>query len=310
MIMKLIDFNKRFPDEQSCQDAFREQRQTEGIICRKCHGTKHYWMKSIRQFQCKQCGTRTTLRSGTVMESSNLPYRDWFLAFHLMTATKKGISAKEMQRQLGFKRYEPVWFMMQKIRVAMGARDERYELTGITEIDEGYFKTIESATVGEKNKKSKRGRGSEKQTPVLVMVQTEKVKDPKKHRPSTRCKFVKMRVMPDLKSISINQIVKESLDSKACIKTDSFSSYSRLNEVVKKHISKVIPPKEAGKELPCVHIAISNAKRNLLNNFHHVDDTYLQNYLDEFTYRLNRRYCGDKIFDRLLIACISFDWAA
>lgn len=265
-------------------------------------------MKTIEQFQCKECRTRTTLRSGTVMESSNLPFRDWFIAMHLMTATKKGISAKEMQRQLGFKRYEPVWFMMQKIRVAMGARDERYELSGFTEMDEGYFTTVESATVGEQGKKGKRGRGSEKRTPVLVMAQTEKIRHPKKHRQGSRCKFIKMKVIPDLKSTSINQIVKDSLNPNTSVKTDSFSSYSRLNEVVKKHISKVTPPEEAGKELPWVHIAIGNAKRNLLDIFHHVDDTYLQNYLDEFSYRLNRRYTGEKLFERLLIACISFCW--
>ena len=159
--MKLIDFSKQFPDEQSCRDYFREQRQKEGITCKNCKGTTHYWMKTIEQFQCKTCRTRTTLRSGTVMESSNLSFSDWFTAMHLMTSTKKGISAKEMQRQLGFKRYEPVWFMLQKIRVAMGARDERYELSGFTEMDEGYFTTVESATVGEKDKKSKRGRDGE-----------------------------------------------------------------------------------------------------------------------------------------------------
>ena len=297
-----------YPNEQSCRDAFREYRQRQGVICRNCKGTTHYWMKSIEQFQCKECRTRTTLRSGTVMESSNLSFRDWFIAIHLMTSTKKGISAKEMQRQLGRKRYEPVWYMMHKIRVAMGARDERYELSGFTEMDEGFFETVNSTTKGRKKKKMKRGRGSEKQSPVLVMAQTEKVQGRKKHLPSTRCKYFKMRVMPDLTSNTINDLVEESLSPETQVKTDSFSSYNRLNEVVKKHIAKTVPPEKAGKELPWVHIAISNAKRNLLNNFHHIDDTYLQNYLDEFTYRLNRRYFGEKLFERLLIACISFCW--
>jgi len=308
MNMKLIEFFKQFPNEQTCKDHFREQRQKEGITCRKCKGTKHYWMQTIEQFQCKECRTRTTLKSGTVMESSNISFRDWYIVMHLMTATKKGISAKEMQRQLGFKRYEPVWFMMQKIRVAMGARDEKHELSGFTEIDEGYFTTIESATVGETGKKGKRGRGSEKQTPVLVMAQTEYVRNPKNFQKHSKCKFFKMKAMPDLTSKTINQIVKDSMNPMTNVKTDGLSSYSRLNEVVKKHLQSVIPPDQAGKELPWVHIAISNAKRNLLNNYHHVDDTYLQNYLDEFTYRLNRRYCGDKLFGMLLIACISFCW--
>ncbi|TSA34958.1 MAG: IS1595 family transposase [Porphyromonadaceae bacterium] len=306
--MKLIDFFKRYPDEQSCRDYFREQRQKEGIICRNCKGTSHCWMKTIEQFQCKECRTRTTLRSGTVMESSNLSFSDWFTAMHLMTSTKKGISAKEMQRQLGRKRYEAVWYMMQKIRVAMGARDERYELSGFTEMDEGFFKTVDSTTKGGKKKKLKRGRGSEKQSPVLVMAETEKVKDPKNHRLSSRCKYFKMRVMPDLTYKTINRIVKDSLSPETKVKTDSYSSYNKLNEVVKKHVAKIVPSDQAGTELPWVHIAISNAKRNLLNNFHHVDDTYLQNYLDEFTYRLNRRYFGEKLFGRLLIACISYCW--
>jgi hypothetical protein len=227
------------------------------------------------------------------MESSNLSYRDLFIAMHLMTSTKKGVSAKEMLRQLSRKRYEAVWFMMDKIRVAKGGRDERYELSGFTEMDEGFFTMIESATVGAKNKKLKRGRGSEKQTPVLVLAQTEKVRDPKNHRQHSRCKFFKMRGMPDPKSTIINKVVEDILGSKTEVKTDSYLGYKPLNEVIKKHLPKVIPPEQAGKELPGVYIAISNAKRNLLNNFHHVDDTYLQNYLDEFTYRLNRRHTGD-----------------
>lgn len=308
MDMKLIEFINRFPDEQSCKDSFRNYRQQTGITCRKCNGTSHYWMKSIEQFQCTNCRTRTTLRSQTIMESSNLPFLHWFIAIHLMTSTKKGLSAKEMQRQLGHKRYEPIWYMMQKIRVAMGARDDRYQLSGFTEMDEGYFASVDSETKGCKKEVLKRGRGSQKRTPVLVMAQTEKVKDRKKHRPAYRCKFFKLKVLSDLSSKTVNGIAQTVVHPKTAVKTDNYTSYSRLKEVVKKHIAKIIPPAKAGKELPWVHITISNAKRNLLNNFHHIDDIYLQNYLDEFTYRLNRRFFGEKIFERLLIACTSFCW--
>jgi hypothetical protein len=72
----------------------------------------------------------------------------------------------------------------------------------------------------------------------------------------------------------------------------------------------ITPPDKAGKELTWVHITISNAKRNLLNSYQHVDDLFLQNYLNEVTYKLNQRYFGEKLFDRLLIACASFSWAA
>ncbi|MFA5816928.1 MAG: IS1595 family transposase [Bacteroidales bacterium] len=221
------------------------------------------------------------------MESSNLTFRDWFLAAHLMTATKKGLSASEMQRQLGRKRYEPVWYMMQKLRVAMGARDEKQELSGTIEMDDGFFATVNSEFKGVEKKPAKRGRGSEKQTPVLVMAETEKVKGKKNKRPIFRCKFFKMKVMPDQTAKTINSIAGGSLNPDSKVRTDSLSSYSRLNEVVKKHIAKVVEPDQAGTELPWVHITISNAKRNLLNSYHHIDDTFLQNYLDEFTYKLN-----------------------
>ena len=307
--MKLIEFIKEYPDEQSCKDSFRDNRLKIGVVCRKCKCTEHYWMKNVEQFQCKECRTRTTLRSGTVMEASNLPFRIWFLVMHLMTATKKGFSAKEIQRQLGHKRYEPIWYMMQKIRIAMGARDEKYTLSGLTEMDEGFFTTVESDNRGKRKKKLKRGRGSQNRTPVLVMAETKTSKTRKKGRPSYSCKHFKMCVMKDLTSDTIQSIAKDSLDPNARVKTDNFSSYSKLNQVVRKHTSKTVKPKDAGKELPWVHTAISNAKRNLLNSYHHIDDIYLQNYLDEFTYRLNRRYFGENLFGRLLIACVSFSWS-
>jgi len=81
-----------------------------------------------------------------------------------------------------------------------------------------------------------------------------------------------------------------------------------LGQVVRTHKAKTIKPKEAGKELPWVHIAIGSAKRCMLSAYHHVDDKYLQNYLNEYAYTLNRRNFGDKLFEKLLIACISFGW--
>jgi len=112
--------------------------------------------------------------------------------------------------------------------------------------------------------------------------------------------------MPDLKSATINIVFKNVLIPKTNFKTDSYLNFKRLNEVFKEYVSNVIPSDQASKELPWVHIAISKIKRNISNNFHHVDDTYVENYLRAFTYRLNRRYFGDKLFGRLLIACISF----
>lgn len=91
----------------------------------------------------QNCHSRQGLRAGTVMENTNLPIRYWLMAIHLMSVTKKGFSALEMQRLIGHKRYEPIWYMMHKIRRIMGKRDDAYQLSGHIEIDEGFFERVD-----------------------------------------------------------------------------------------------------------------------------------------------------------------------
>lgn len=107
--MNTLYFLERFPNEIACKEHYRDYRIRQGITCKKCVGTNHYWLKSKWQFECKSCHFRTTLRSGTVIENSNLSFRTWYLAVLFMTAIRKGLSACEMQRQLGYKRYMTVW---------------------------------------------------------------------------------------------------------------------------------------------------------------------------------------------------------
>jgi hypothetical protein len=124
--MNIINFINRFPDEASYIDFIKEQRSQQGIICKKCTGFRHYWLENKHSFQCVSCGFRTSIRSGTVMENSNLPIRIWMMAITFITATKKGFSAIELQKQLGMKRYEPVFRMYHKLRTVIGQRDDRY----------------------------------------------------------------------------------------------------------------------------------------------------------------------------------------
>ena len=99
--MKIHEFSLRFPDENSCRLHFKMVRENEGVTCKNCKGTKHYWLQSKWQWQCSKCRFRTTLRSGTVMESAKLSFHKWYLCMMYMSGTKKGVSALEMQRQLG-----------------------------------------------------------------------------------------------------------------------------------------------------------------------------------------------------------------
>ncbi len=137
--MNILDFAINYPDEESCRKKFKELREQMGITCRHCNCKEHYWLQNKQAYECKSCHARQTLRSGTVMQHSNLPYRYWFVAMHLLTATKGSFSTAELQRQLGHKRYQPIWEMVNKLRDVMGKRDDEYTLEGAIELDDAFF---------------------------------------------------------------------------------------------------------------------------------------------------------------------------
>jgi hypothetical protein len=224
--MNLINFIESFPDEASCRKKFKEIRDKEGVICRKCGSKEHYWLSTIEQYQCKDCKTRTTLRSGTVMQASKLSFRYWFIAMHLLTGTKKTFSALELQRQLGHKFYEPVWYMLQKLRVTMGLRDGQYPINKIVELDEGFFESVDTEKEKDKkDEKKKRGRGSQKQSTVMVMASTvHDFNTTKKFNKPTKFRYVRMLVVDNLKNETIEQKVKENISSDSIVKTDKYRS--------------------------------------------------------------------------------------
>ena len=304
--MNFVEFVKKFPTEASCIRYFKQLKESRGIICKKCGSTHHYWNKTHRSHDCSECGYRTTLKSGTVMESSNLPYKYWLYAIFLMTMTKKGISAVEMQRQLGHKRYEPIWLMMHKLRLVMGMRDDKYDLKGVVELDDAFFKSYSEEKTDET---TKRGRGSQNQSKVLVMAKVDpKQGRPRKHKKPSAFRYVKMVVIPDSSSQTMNEAVQGSISTTSTVKSDGWQGFSRIKEITSKHIVKIVPPQEASKALPWVHTMISNAKRNFLGINHKIKDDYLQNYLDEFCYKTNRRYFGFNLFERLMDASIEDTW--
>jgi transposase-like protein len=303
--MKLLNFVTQYPDEVSCRIKFKEYRDKQGVICPHCGHNEHYWKKDKECYEFKKCRKRQSLRSHTVMHGSQLPFRYWFIAIHLLTGTKKSFSALELQRQLGHKYYEPVWAMVHKLRMAMGKRDEEYSLSGVLELDEGFFTT--EIKESEKDKSLKRGRGSQKKSKVLVMVESA----PTDTKPTSKDKsrkvgHIKMMVIDDLKSVTITPLVKEHVIGGSTIDSDHSTSYVNLGDLVKEHRPIVIPKTKVGKVLPWVHIAISNAKRQLLNTYHCIEPEYLQSYLNEFCYKFNRRYFGERLFDRVLIAAVSY----
>ena len=143
--MDLFSFTVIFRDEESCRLHFKEERDKIGLLC-KCGNKDHFWIQSVWSYECKKCRSRTSLRSGTIMQKSNLPFLVWYKTMFLLGVSKNGFSSKEIQEQLGLKRYEPVQSMVHKLRKAMNDKDPCYTLEVIFEFNERYFR-VESTEI-------------------------------------------------------------------------------------------------------------------------------------------------------------------
>jgi len=300
--MNLFTFTAHFGNEEDCKLHFKAERDKIGVECHRCGHDKHYWIKSRWSYECKSCRSRTSLRSGTIMQGSNLSFLIWYRAMFLMSATKKGFSAKEMQRQLGLKRYEPVWALVHKLRKAMGNRDARYTLEGMIEFDEGYF-TVESS--GVEQEKGKRGRGAAGKRNVAVMAESTPLEDVETGIESNQVRYFKAKVLETHQCEEIDETVKNDISEKTIVFSDQSTSYVNIADYVEMHVTEKSSKESTVETLKWVHIFISNAKRNFLGNYHKISGKYLQLYLNEFVYKLNRRYFGDKLFERVVIANIT-----
>jgi transposase-like protein len=307
--MKIDSFFSTYTTEDSCRLYFKKQREAAGIKCSKCDNSTHYWIDSLSRWQCKKCRKSVTLKSGTVMENSNLSFKIWLWSLYFMTLTKKGFSALELQRLVGHKRYEPIWGLMQKIRIVMGSRDEKYTLDGFIEMDEGFFEGH--------RKKDEEGlitipaKELDRQVKAVVAVSTTRIdtEKMKKGKPVTKPGYLKISVVQSLSKNDIGYEAEKMIAKTAEVTTDGKTSYRTLKGICKNHTAICVKDKkEVTKIFPWVHIAISNAKKKILGLHHSVKNGYMQNYLNEFCYKFNRRYFGIKLFDRLMVASISGAW--
>ena len=300
--MTAKDFFQNFPDETACIAHLRNEREQDGLTCRKCCSKRMSWLSTIDRWECMDCKAKTTIRSGTIMMHSKLPIHIWYHCMFIMATTTKAVSAKDMQQRLGMKRYEPVWYMMQKIRNAMGQVNAEVKLTGMVEFDDSYF-TAHKKEKDPHGHLFNRGRGSVRKQPVLVAVETINRSQSKKRKDldkNTRAGFLRMQHLPDLTGKTYSKQAKRLLSKNAFVFTDANPSYNAIAPHVSEHQSKKVEPKNASKALPWVHIAISNAKRVFLGVYHHLSDLWLQSYLEEFCYKFNNRFNRNEIVSQLL----------
>src|SRR5690606_4300809 len=192
---------------------------------------------------------------------------------------------------------------MHKIREGLGKRDALYQVEGAIESDEGYFEKATSEKV-----KLKRGRGSQRQMNVAVMAESTPLEDIETGIQSRQCRYFKMKVLYNHKAETINEIMEENFKEKSIVFSDKSTSYVDVSDYVEIHMTEKSDKQTTKSTLKWVHIAISNAKRTLLGVFHKIKGKYLQLYLNEFCYKLNRRYFGSKVFDRLTLAVAKSYW--
>lgn len=272
------EFQKRFGNETACRAYLCEQRFPNGFVCPKCGHTEAYFVSTRHLFQCKQCRKQVSLTAGTVMHRTHLPLTVWFWAMYLCANDKRGISATQLSVTLEIC-YESAWYLLRRIRSAMGQRDCNYKLCGLVEMDDAYL--------GGAKQGGKRGRGTERTKMVVGLSKTSDGKP----------KYLHMALVDDLKRETLTAFAQKHLAEKTVIHADGLKSYAELADFVCKQ-ENFSPDAE---HLKWLHKAISNLKA-FIKGTYHGRCTMLQDYLDEFCFRFNRRHFSHELFPRLVRA--------
>lgn len=281
----LREFRERFAEEADCYDYLVQSRWPEGISCPRCQG-RQFWRRSRRWLhQCRACGFEVSPTAGTLLQDSHMPIREWFWTAYLVTTHTPGLSAKQLQRQLGCS-YKTAWYMLHRLRRAM-VNQERSPLRGFVEADE----TIVGGPV-----KGLAGRGvvaAETKTLVLGAVEVLSWQDA---HGSWRERAGRLRLAPAARADeeSIGRFLAQNVEEGTRICTDGWRGYSQTALAAYRH--EPMP----GQIARHIHRAFGNLKTWLVGTHHGVDPKYLANYLDEYVFRFNRRNTPMAAFQTLL----------
>jgi hypothetical protein len=215
------------------------------------------------------------------MHKTRLPIRTWFWAIYLVAQDKRGISAMSLCKQLKVT-YKTAWYLLHRIREAMGKRDERYMLAGIVEFDDSYF--------GGPKGGGKRGRGTKKSKVLVGLSKTDDGKP----------QYLKMQVVPNLRGPTIGAFAAVNILQNSTIQSDAAINYRKA--LSEKWLHEYELSDACGQSLAWLHTIISNVKAFIQGTAHGLDSKHLQRYLNEACYRFNRRFHERDLFDHLLNA--------
>jgi transposase-like protein len=292
--MTIAEFEARFPDDDACARYLVKRRWPEGVRCPRCGNDKVFPVRTMAfKWQCYECAPNSGYRfshiAGTIFENTNKGLRDWFRVTHLMVTSKKGISALQVQRVMGFGSYETAHSMCHKIRAAL--IEPEHKLGGIVEVDETWVGGKAYNKHGKRSHGGRGGQGSGK-VPVIGAVQ--------------RKGNVVARVLDRVTRKNAEWFVQEMISDKvSLIATDENGAYHALAKDGWPHES--VNHEQGRYVIGAVHTNTiegfwSIFKRGIVGSFHKVSKKYLPLYVAEFQFRYNNRFNCD-IFGAAIEGC-------
>ena len=271
------NFETQFPDDNACLEFIKNARWPKGIHCSKCGKvTKHHRITAKKVYSCDRCGVQVSPTANTIFHKSATSLKSWFHAIFLVASTRCGISAKQLERELGVT-YKTAWRMFTHIRKLMA--EDIDPLIGEVEVDETYIGGVRNG---------KRGRGAEGKTPVVGAVQR-------------KGKAV-AKVVSDTKRSTVLPFTIQKVSHKAILYTDEFPTYNSFSRFYNhkriEHAAKVYVRGDV--HTNSIEGFWSLVKRGISGVYHAVSPKYLQSYLDEYSFRYNRRNNETPMFTSLL----------
>lgn len=284
----LLEFQEMFDTEEACEAYLAAWRWPQGFRCPRCEGEGAWRIARRRLYQCKTCRHQASVTAGTALHRSKLSLRVWFWAIFLVGRHKKGISALQLQSDLGIGSYRTAWLLLHKIRACFG-ESTRFPLKDLVEVDE--------TLVGAKGKGDAPGKAPGKKAIVVAAVEVRQAAAGKKR---LAMGSLRMAHVPDYTGKSLAGFVRDHVAEGAVIHTDGWGAYEQLERAGysrEKFISSA-QPRGAAHELAlkAIHTVFGNLKVWLAGRYHGVSRKYLPSYLAEFTYRFNRRRTPPDLF--------------
>jgi transposase-like protein len=282
----IVEFQQRFPDDPACMEYLFASRWPEGFCCPRCgHGQAWPVVRRRLVWECAACHRQTSVTAGTVLHKTHTALHLWFWAAYLMATATPGISALQLQRQLGLGRYETAWMMLHKLRRAM-RNPERTLLRGPVEVDECFLG-------GHSDLRGGRRHGAH----VLVIVAAE-IRGAGTGR-------IRLQIIDNASADALCGFVITTVEPSATVHTDAWQGYKRLTRLGYDHQPRSqraqrLLGQNPDEILPRVHRVISHLKTWLQGTHRGVSEEHLQTYLEEFTFRFNRRRTPMAAFQTLL----------